>query len=79
MPIEPLNTNDIIQFLQQVKAAENSRQKEIRIDINTAKNLALTLGMVMSRLEGDLEKLVKESSTSSNEIVTIKMDPGAGW
>jgi len=79
MPIEPLNTNDIIQFLQQVKVAENSRQKEIRIDINTAKNLAFTLGIVMSRLEGDLEKLVKESAASTNEVVTIKMDPGAGW
>ena len=80
MSTDPLNTLPIQQFFQQVKSADAGKQKEIRIDISTAKNLAFTLGIVMSRLEGDLEKiLAKNTSNSADEIVTIKMDPGSGW
>lgn len=74
---EPLNTIPIQQFIQQVKAAENSRAKEIKVDINQAKNLAFTLGIVMSRLHGDLEKFVKENaSNNDNEIIEVRLDGG---
>jgi hypothetical protein len=80
MSTEPLNTIPLQQFIQQVKSADASNQRDVRIDITTAKNLAFTLGIVMSRLEGDLEKLiVSKSSTNSEEIISIKMDPGSGW
>ena len=80
MSIEPINTTPITQFIQQVKGAESSNSKEIRLDITTAKNLAFTLGIVMSRLNGDLEKFVKEYSTkSSDETITISMDAGNNW
>jgi len=65
-------------FIQQVKSAESSQSREIKIDIATAKNLAFTLGIVMSRLEGDLEKLVSQSS-QSDEKIEINLDGGAGW
>jgi hypothetical protein len=78
--VEPLNTAPLQQFIQIVKQAENSRQKEIKIDINTAKNLAFTIGMVSARLHGDLEKLVAESKQASeNETVQVQMDGGSGW
>ena len=48
--VEPLNTIPLQQFISQVKSAENSRAKEVKLDINTAKNLAFTIGIVMSRL-----------------------------
>jgi len=77
---EPLNTFPIQTFIQQVKAAENGKQKEIRMDMNTAKNLAFTMGIVMARLQGDLEKFVKENaSTGSNEAVDVTMDGGSNW
>ncbi len=80
MSIEPLNTAPLQQFIQQVKSADAGNQRDIRIDISTAKNLAFTLGIVMSRLEGDLEKIVAKSSPSTgNEVITIKMDPGSSW
>lgn len=80
MSIEPINTTPISQFIQQVKGAESSNSKEIRLDIATAKNLAFTLGIVMSRMNGDLEKFVKEYSTkSSDETITISMDAGSNW
>jgi hypothetical protein len=80
MSTEPINTTPITQFIQQVKGAESSNSREVRLDITTAKNLAFTLGIVMSRMNGDLEKFVKEYSTkSSDETITISMDAGSNW
>jgi len=79
MSIEPLNTLPIIQYLQQVKQADASNSPEIRIPIDRAKSLAYTLGMVMSRLEGDLEKYVKEALSSESEVININMDAGSRW
>lgn len=73
--IDNLNTFPIQQFIQQVKSADNSKSKDIRIDIQTAKNLAFTLGIVMSRLHGDLEKLVIESSSTA-DVIEINADGG---
>ena len=75
--VEPLNTIPLQQFLQQVKSADNSQAREIKIPIQQAKNLALTIGIVMSRLEGDLEKLVADSKGSSNEVIEVNVDGGS--
>ena len=75
--VEPLNTIPLQQFLNAVKAAENSRAREVKIDIASAKNLAFTIGIVMSRLHGDLEKLVAESKNNSDEVIEIKLDGGS--
>lgn len=77
--VEPLNTAPLQQFIQQVKQADAGRQKELRLDIQQAKNLAFTLGIVMSRLEGDLEKLLSGATSSSDEVIQITMDGGTGW
>lgn len=77
--VEPLNPIPLQQFINQVKQADASRQKEIRMDIQQAKKLAFTLGEVMSRLEGDLEKLVKESQSNNDEVIEINLDSGNNW
>lgn len=76
-PVEPLNTIPLQQFLNAVKAAEQSRAREVKLDIATAKTLAFTLGAVMSRLHGDLEKLVAESKNSNDEVIQINLDGGS--
>lgn len=76
---EPLNTLPIIQYLQQVKQADSSRSNEIRIPIDRAKALAYTLGMVMSRLEGDLEKLVLDSKNNDDIEIEVRMDGGSNF
>ena len=76
-PVEPLNTIPLQQFLNAVKAAEQSRAREVKLDIATAKTLAFTLGAVMSRLHGDLERLVAESKTSDDEVIQINLDGGS--
>jgi len=78
MPTEPINTTPIQAFIQQVKSADSSNQKEIRLDIASAKNLAFTLGIVMSRLNGDLEKLFVDKS-KNNETIELKFDGGNNW
>lgn len=75
--VEPLNTIPLQQFLNAVKAAENSRAREVKLDIATAKNLAFTIGAVMSRLHGDLELLVAQSKNSNDEVISITMDGGS--
>jgi hypothetical protein len=78
--IEPVNTVPLQQFIQQVKSAENGRAKEVKLDIAQAKNLAFTLGIVMSRLHGDLERLVAENKGSdSDQTIEVRLDGGAGW
>ena len=78
MPIEPLNTMPIQQFIQQVRAADNSRAKEVKLSLEQAKSLAYTLGITMSRLEGDLEKLIAESKSNTTETIEVKFD-GSGF
>jgi len=75
--VEPLNTIPLQQFLQAVKAAEAARVPNVTLDMNTAKNLAFTLGIVMTRLHGDLELLVAQSAGSNDEVINITMDGGS--
>ena len=77
--IEPLDTIPLQQFLNAVKSAEQSRSREIKLDIATAKTLAFTLGIVMSRLHGDLEKLVVESNNKDDEMIQINLDGGSNF
>ena len=76
--VEPLNTIPLQLFIQQVKSAEASQARELKLSIADAKNLAFTLGIVMSRLEGDLEKLVNQNS-GVDEKIEINLDSGSGW
>jgi hypothetical protein len=77
--VEPINTIPLQQFLNAVKAADNSRANEVKLDMKTAKNLAFTLGVVMSRLHGDLEKLVADSKNNNDEVIQVNIDSGSGW
>ena len=80
MSNEPLNTAPLQQFIKQVQAAENSRAKEVRMDIVQAKNLAFALGIVMSRIHGDLEKFVKENASgASDDIIKVEIGGGGEW
>jgi hypothetical protein len=70
----PINTAPIQQLIQQIKVADLSNQKEVRIDITTAKNVAYTLGIVMSRLAGNYEDLL--SKKDKDEVIQVQMDGG---
>ena len=77
MTKEPINTVIFEKFFQQVKVAEQSNQKEIRLSLADAKNLALTLGQVNSRLLGDMERFLADNAAKAqNEVVEVEMDGG---
>jgi hypothetical protein len=78
MQNEPLNTSPIQQYIQQVKNADLGKAREVKLDIVQAKNLAYTLGIVMARLEGDLERFVKNNA-GSNGPIEISLDGGSNW
>jgi hypothetical protein len=72
----PINTIPIQQFIQQVKAADLTQQREIKIDIKTAKALAYCLGEVSAKLLEDYDILFKRLESSTGAAVTVQMDGG---
>lgn len=77
--VEPLNTNPIQQFINQVKGADASNQRELKINIDQARRLAFTLGEVMARLNGDLEQLLARKNNGADDVIQINMDGGSKW
>ena len=77
--VEPLNTNPIQQFIQQVKSADASNQREIKLNVDQAKRLAFTLGEVMARLNGDLEQILARKNNGDDDVISINMDGGNSW
>lgn len=76
---EPLNTAPIQQFISQVKSADASQAKEVKLTAQQAKRLAFTLGEVMARLNGDLETLISRKNLGDDEVIKVTMDGGTGW
>ena len=77
MQNEPINTGPIQQFLKQVKGADVGRAKDVTLDIQQAKSLAFTLGIVLARLNGDLEKILVQPK--QEETIQVELDGGKGW
>ena len=77
MTKEPINTSPIETFIQQVKTADTSQAKEVKLTIQQAKNLALTLGQISVRLHGELEQFVKANAVKAEqEVINVEMDGG---
>ena len=72
----PINTIPIQQFIQQVKAADLTQQREIKLDIKSAKALAYSLGEVSAKLLEDYDILFKRLESSTGASVTVQMDGG---
>ena len=79
MSTNPLNTIPVQQFISQVKSADSSNQKNVTMDIQSAKRLAYTLGEVMARLNGDLEELLIKNASGENEVIQVKVDGGGSF
>ena len=76
---DSLNTAPIQQFISQVKSADAGQVKEVTINIQQAKSLAFTLGLVMSRLNGNLEEILARKASGADDVIQIKMDRGSNW
>jgi hypothetical protein len=73
----PINTIPIQQFIQQVKSAELSNQKEIKMDTKTAKMLSFCLSELTLKLLEDQDILLnKLMQNQGGGDLTVKMDGG---
>ena len=79
MSSEPLNTAPIQQFISQVKSADMSNARDVKLDISNAKRLAFTLGEVMARLNGNLEEIIIKQASGEDQVIEVRMDGGGGW
>lgn len=72
----PINTYPITSLIQQIKAADIGQQKEVRIDIKSAKLLSYALGEVLSKVNQDYETLLKNLQKNTGDTVTVQLDGG---
>ena len=80
MSTEPINTVPLQKFIKQVQSADGSRSKELRLSIDEAKALSFSLGIVLARLNGDMEKFIKESAAGSgDEIIQVQLGSNTDW
>ena len=76
--VKPLNPIPLQQFIDKVKVADASKTPELRLTLQEAKILAFTLGEVLSRLHGDLEKLIDQQN-KTEEVINVAADGGQSW
>ena len=76
---EAINTIPIQKFVQQVKVADAGNHKEIRMQIQEAKNLMFALSTVLANQQGRLDQLIIDNKGNADEVVTVTMDGGTGW
>lgn len=72
-----INSTPIEQFINQVKSADNSNSKEVKLSMQQAKVLSYTLGMVMSRINSNNEEIIQEVLKSCETVVTFS--GGENW
>jgi hypothetical protein len=73
--LTPLNTIPLQQFIQQVKSADLTQQREIKLDIKTAKALAYCLSEINARLVEKLDTALANAQSQTSTI-SVQMDGG---
>ena len=72
-----INTTPISQYVQLLRAAEQSRQTEVKIPIQQARLLNLALAEIMDKLNQDYETMFNQLKQSAEtEVVNIQLDGG---
>jgi hypothetical protein len=72
-----INLSPITQFIQQVRSAELSQAKEVKMNIQQARMLNLALAEIMDKLNQDYESLFNDLKQSlDTDVVTVAMDGG---
>ena len=72
-----INLTPVTQFIQQVRSAELSQSKEVKMTLQQARLLSLALAEIQDKLLKDYETLFNElKQTIDTEVVTVTMDGG---
>jgi hypothetical protein len=77
MQKDPINTVPLEKFFSQVRAAEQGNAKDVRLTLDDAKILALTLGQINARLLGNIEEFIATKAVEKeSEVINVEMDGG---
>jgi len=71
MSRNPLNTVAIENFLDAVKIATKTQQREVKLDARQYRDLADSISMVLARLVE-----LQDSKPTQEEAITVNMDGG---
>ena len=72
-----INLTPITQFVQLLRAAELSQQKEIKMTIQQARLLNLALAELQDKMLQDYQTMYNALKTSQDtEVVTVQLDGG---
>ena len=74
----PINLTPVTQFIQQVRSAEQTQAKEIKMSIQQARLFCLVLAEMQDKLLQDYETLFNQLKQSvDTEAITVSMDGGS--
>lgn len=72
-----INLSPISQFVQQVRSAEQTQSKEVKISIQQARALVLTLTECVDKINRDYETLLTDLKSSfDSDVISVSMDGG---
>jgi uncharacterized FlaG/YvyC family protein len=72
-----INISPITQFIQQVRSAEQSQSKEVKMSLPQARMLSLALAEMMDKMNQDYESMFNTLKRSiDTEVVSVEMDGG---
>jgi hypothetical protein len=72
-----INLTPFTQFIQQVRSAEQTQAKEIKMSIQQARLLSLALSECLDKINQDYESMFNALKRSQDtEIVSVSMDGG---
>lgn len=73
-----INLSPITQFVQTLRSAELSQQREIKLSIQQARLLHLALTEVLDKVNQDYETLYNDLKRSvDSEVISVTMDGGS--
>jgi hypothetical protein len=73
----PINLTPVTQFIQQVRVAEQTQSREVKLNIQQARSLVLVLAEMQEKLLQDYETMFNQLKRSvDSEVVTVTMDGG---
>jgi hypothetical protein len=72
-----INLTPVTQFIQTVRSAEASQSREVKLSIQQARALILTLAEIQDKLLQDYETMFNQLKQSvDTEVITVAMDGG---
>lgn len=73
----PINFAPFTLFMQQVKSAELSRSKEVKMSMEQARLLSITLSETMIAINQNYESLLADlKKSNSSQDITVEIDGG---